>query len=129
MRFPANPGSSTTSCSPCAATTFMPGTPAIGADTTPSGRTMRISPRLSVTRKLPSGRNANDQGLVSLVVMVSTTSFGDAFDGAGAFVCPGNAGCGCGCVEGENAFCAYRDNPTRTSASAFIRWCLLDGRA
>jgi hypothetical protein len=43
---------------------------------------------------LPSGRNAIDQGLVSLVVMVSTVTGGEGFEGAGAPVWPGKAGFG-----------------------------------
>jgi hypothetical protein len=66
----------------------------MGAETTPSGRTILIVPMLSVTRKLPSGRNARDQGLVSRAVIVSTLISADGFDGGGASVWPGNAGFG-----------------------------------
>src|ERR1700704_1717637 len=92
VRLRAKSGSSTTSCRPCAATTLTPGTPARGADTTPSGRTIRIVPALSVTRKLPSGRNATHHGPLSLVVTVSMVNAGDGVAGGGALVCPGNAG-------------------------------------
>ncbi len=64
------------------------GTPASGADTTPSGRTIRIVPLASVMRKLPLGRNAMLHGPLSRLVTVSTVNAADGFDGAGAFVCP-----------------------------------------
>jgi hypothetical protein len=56
--------------------------------------TIRMLPMLSVTRKLPSGKSAIDQGEVSLAVMISTLTGGDGFDGAGASVWPGKAGFG-----------------------------------
>jgi hypothetical protein len=43
-------------------------------------------PILSVTRKLPSGRNAMDHGVVSLAVIVSTVICGEGLAGGGAFV-------------------------------------------
>jgi hypothetical protein len=59
----------------------------MGPDTTPSGLTVRMVPLFSVTRKLPSGRKASDQGAFNLAVMVSIVNFGDGFAGAGASVC------------------------------------------
>jgi hypothetical protein len=58
------------------------GTPPIGFETTPSRRTVRIVPVPSVTRKLPSGRNAIDHGPLSRVVIVSTFSAGEGVEGA-----------------------------------------------
>ncbi len=42
----------------------------MGADTTPSGRTIRIVPMPSVTNKFPSARNASDHGPLSRLMMV-----------------------------------------------------------
>jgi len=68
-------------------------------------------PALSVTRKLPSGRNAMDHALFSLPVTVSTVTGGDGFDGGGASVCPGNAGFGFRGTSPAKRFAwAYVDN-------------------
>src|SRR5438105_1791610 len=102
------------SCSPCAATTLTPGTPAMGADTTPSGRIVRMVPVLSVTRKLPSGRKARDQGAFSRAVSVSTATWGEGLGGAGASLWPGNAGRGFGGLP-VNRDWAWADGNTRVA--------------
>src|SRR5678816_2588371 len=96
VRFFAKSGSRTTSCRPCAATDFTPGTPASGADTTPSGLTIRIVPAFCVTRILPSGRNAIAHAPVSPPAIVCVANGGDGFAGRGASVWPANAGLGSG---------------------------------
>src|SRR5678816_1809848 len=96
VRFFAKSGSSTTSCRPCAATDFTPGTPASGADTTPSGLTIRMVPAFCVTSRLPSGRNAIAHAPVSPVAIVCVLNGDDALAGRGASVCPGKAGLGSG---------------------------------
>src|SRR5678815_1955943 len=86
-RFFAKSGSSTTSCSPCAAADFTGGTPASGADTEPlSGRTTRIVPLFCVTSSEPLGRIASAQAPVSPVAIVCTATGGDGLVGAGASV-------------------------------------------
>src|SRR5512134_2017401 len=76
-------GSSTMSCSPCAATDFTGGTPSSGADTMPPGLTMRIVPLFWETRMLPSGRKATAQAPVSPPASVSTVNPVDRVAGGG----------------------------------------------
>ena len=91
------PGSSTTSCSPCAAVDFTGGTPASGAETDPlSGRTMRIVPLFCVTSRAPFGRIANAQAPVSPPATVCTLIGAEGFAGGGASVWPAKAGFGSG---------------------------------
>src|SRR5688572_2883303 len=52
-------------------------------------------PPFSVTRKVPSGRNASDQGEVNRSVTICVWNGAEA-GGAGASVCPVNAGLGSG---------------------------------
>src|SRR6185369_1443388 len=92
-------------------TDFTSGTPANGAETTPSRRTIRMVPPLSVTRKLPSGRKASENGELRRLVMVSTFSAGEGFAGFGASVCLGKAGFGLGGLP-VNADCAHRGAKT-----------------
>src|SRR6266404_6649687 len=94
VRFCAKSGSSRTSCSPWAATALTGGTPARGAEMDPSGRTMRMLPEFSVTRKLPSGRKEIDHAPLKPVAMVCTLTGGEALAGGGASVWPANAGFG-----------------------------------
>src|SRR5262249_22188554 len=97
----------------------------MGADTTPSGRTVRIVPLFSVTRKLPSGRNWSPQGAFRRFVIVSTVNFGDGFDGAGASVCPAKAGLGLGAVAGcPAADAASSESVTVKNAQCFMG-CIL----
>src|SRR5262252_7027624 len=84
------------SCRPCADTTLIPGNPAMGVSTTPSRRTIRIVPALSVTRKFPSGKKAIDQGEFRRAVIVSTFTGAEGFAGGGASVWPAKAGLGFG---------------------------------
>ena len=91
----------------------------MGADTTPSGRTMRMVPMPSVTRKLPSGRNTSDHAPPILAVMVSTVNAGEGFVGAGAVVWPGKAGLGWG-VSARTA--GIRD-AARITVVSFIDSC------
>src|SRR5215475_1092475 len=65
----------------------------MGADTEPSAFATRIVPPFSVTRKVPSGRNASDHGEFKRSVKICVWKGGEG-GGAGAFVCPGNAGFG-----------------------------------
>src|SRR5213593_2968400 len=84
----------------------MGGSPEIGAETTPSGLMVRIAPLLSVTRKLPSGKKANDHGPLSRAVIVCTEKAAEGFAGGGASVWPANAGFGlnvCACTAGSIA--------------------------
>src|SRR5437773_11898770 len=101
-RFRTNSGSSTTSCNPCAATAFTAGTPERGADTTPSGLTIRIIPAFWVTSRLPSGKNAKAQAPWSPSATCWTTKGDDGLAGRGASVWPGNAGFGLGLCAATN---------------------------
>src|SRR2546425_10314728 len=67
----------------------------MGADTDPSAFTTRIEPPFSVTRKVLSGRNASDHGALRRSVTICVWNGADG-GGAGASVCPGNAGLGSG---------------------------------
>src|SRR5262245_39253411 len=67
----------------------------MGADTDPSAFTRRIEPPFSVTRNVPSGRKAIDHGAFRRSVNICVSNGADG-GGAGASVCPGNAGFGLG---------------------------------
>jgi len=71
-------------------------------------------PPLSVTRNVPSGRKASENGELRRVVMVSTLSAGEGFAGLGASVCLGKAGLGLGGLP-VNADCA------QTGAKAAVK--------
>src|SRR5215475_3890662 len=99
----------------------------MGADTDPSAFTTRIDPPFSVTRKVPSGRNASDHGALRRSVTICVWNGAEGC-GAGAFVCPGNAGLGSGdCATSVATAAVIRTNTAKLVAAFFecTKWLVI----